>query len=135
MNSTTLTPTSIALFSFRSFLSLVPAAFVFCTLLILPQTIRADYTPTTSGTTVTFTSDGSPGVLVLGDQGGMMSYSSYARGDVSNFKSLSSAQRVVETLSLTQVTKIVINGGPRARSFFFYKPVGTVFSPNHRFLS
>src|SRR6185369_4559199 len=92
----------------RSLLRLFAWSFVGLAFLVLPQAIRADYTPTVSGSTVTFTSDGQPGVLVLGGQDGMLSYSTYAKGDAGNFKNFSSAQRIVETLSLTPVTKITI---------------------------
>lgn len=112
MNTLDLANHGTAFLRLRSvLLRLFVLSFVGLAFLILPQAIRADYIATVSGSTVTFTSDGQSGVLVLGGQDGMLTYSTYAKGDVGNFKNFSSTQRIVEMLSLTPVTKIIVNGG------------------------
>src|SRR5215472_6263333 len=58
-----------------------------------------------SGSTVIFTGNDSSGVLTLGQQGGVLTYSSYAKGNQGTLKNLGAAQRTVEGFAASQISK------------------------------
>src|ERR1700682_4674084 len=97
--------------------------------LLLPQDARADYTAKLSGDTVTFTSDGTSDTLILGQEGGLLTHSCYAKGNAgfSSATDLDSTQPGEQTLSLTQVRTIVINGGDGNDTLIIDNPPGSVF--------
>lgn len=81
-----------------------------------------------SGNTVIFTADDSSSVLTLGEQNGVLAFSSAIKG--SDFKSLGSAQRTVDAVSPGQINKIVINGGAGDNTLIINNPAGTVLGAN-----
>lgn len=83
-----------------------------------------------SGTTVIFTGDDSSSVLTLGEQGGALTYSSYTKGEQTNFKSLGGAQRTLDAVSPTQINKVIINGGSSDNTLIINNPAGSLFAAN-----
>src|SRR4029077_19086641 len=93
-------------------------------------TFDDDPASATSGTTVTITSNDISGVLTLGEQGGMLTYSSYPKGNKANFKNLAATQQKVEGLSATQIRKVIVNGGSGDDTLIINNPEGSLIAPN-----
>jgi Ca2+-binding RTX toxin-like protein len=132
-NTRTVTAQNLGARQMRTFLlRLSVACLVGLAFLLLPQATRADYIATVSGNTVTFTGDGASDVLTLGESGGMLTQSCYAMGNAgfNSAKDLDSMQPGDQTLSLAQVTKIIINGGDGDDTLIINNPSGSVFAPN-----
>jgi Ca2+-binding RTX toxin-like protein len=100
--------------------------------LLAPQAARAGYTATVAGNAVTFTGDGNSDVLTLGEQGGLLTQSCYAKSDAgfNSAKDLDSSQPGDQTLSLAQVQTIIITGGDGDDTLVVNNPAGSVFAPN-----
>src|SRR6476620_3908354 len=97
----------------RTLLKFLAVSFVILAFLSLPQSIRADYTASVSGNTVTFTGNGAADTLTLGQQGALLTQSCYSKGNAgfASAEDMDSSHAGVQALSLAQVQKIVINGG------------------------
>ena len=100
--------------------------------LLAPHTAKANYTATLSGSTVTFTGNGASEVLRLGQFGNLLTHSAYAKG-AAGFVSatdLDSSQGGIQSLSLSKIQTIVINGGEGDDTLVIENPAGGVFAPN-----
>lgn len=86
--------------------------------------------PAAAGTAITISSNGASGVLTLGEQDGVLTYTSSAAGPQADLNDQSATPENINGVALAQVTKVTVNGGSGNDTLIINNPQGSLLAPH-----